>query len=108
MARHFTHAGLSERAVQYWLKAGQQALARSVMVEAETLLRKGLKLLPGLADVASRQEHELDFQIALGQVLIQILGLARPRLAKRMIGLAAFRLSKIVRTSCCRSCTASG
>jgi hypothetical protein len=23
-------------------------------------------------------------------------------------GLAAFRLSKIVRTSCCRSCTASG
>ena len=51
---------------RYRLKAGQQALARSVMVEAETLLRKGLKLLPGLADAASRQEHELDFQIALG------------------------------------------
>src|SRR5215831_6667857 len=35
-------------AIAYWLKAGRQALARSAMVEAEALLRKGLNLISGL------------------------------------------------------------
>jgi class 3 adenylate cyclase len=44
-ARHFTEAGLNEEAVAYWLKAGQQAAARSAMLEAATQLQKGLDLI---------------------------------------------------------------
>ena len=42
LAQHCTEAGPAEQAVGYWLKAGQQALTRSAMAEAEALLRKGL------------------------------------------------------------------
>jgi predicted ATPase len=34
LAQHCAEAGLAEKAVGYWLKAGQQALARSAMTEA--------------------------------------------------------------------------
>ena len=42
LAQHCAEAGLAEKAVVYWLKAGQQALARSAMAEAVAQLRKGL------------------------------------------------------------------
>ena len=45
MAQHCSEAGHFERAISYWLKAGQQAVARSAMPEAEALLRKGLTLV---------------------------------------------------------------
>ena len=44
MAQHCFEAGHFERAINYWLKAGQQAVSRSAMPEAEALLRKGLAL----------------------------------------------------------------
>jgi class 3 adenylate cyclase len=34
LARHFTEAGLIEKGVAYWLKAGHQAIARTAMTEA--------------------------------------------------------------------------
>ena len=34
LAHHFTQAGLNERAVPYWIKAGQRALARVALPEA--------------------------------------------------------------------------
>jgi predicted ATPase len=42
LARHCAEAGLAEKAVGYWLKAGQQAMARSAMMEAAAGLQKGL------------------------------------------------------------------
>src|SRR6516164_8813348 len=45
LAQHSSEAGLSEKAVGYWLKAGQQAIARSAMTEAVAQLQKGLELL---------------------------------------------------------------
>ena len=44
LAHHFTQAGLTEAAIEWWGKAGQRSLARSAMLEAEALLRKGLTL----------------------------------------------------------------
>ena len=49
-AQHCGEAGLAEKAVGYWLTAGQQALARSAMAEAAAQLRKGLDVLAGLPD----------------------------------------------------------
>ena len=69
LAQHCAEAGLAEKAVAYWLKAGQQALARSAMAEAVAQLRKGLDVLAGLPDGPWRQQQELDLQIALGSAL---------------------------------------
>ena len=69
LAQHCAEAGLAEKAVVYWLKAGQQALARSAMTEAVAQLRKGLDVLAGLPDGPWRRQQELDLQIALGPAL---------------------------------------
>ena len=55
LAHHCTEAGLIEKAVGYWLKAGQQSIARSAMTEAVAQLRKGLELLRGVPDGEERQ-----------------------------------------------------
>jgi predicted ATPase len=74
MAQHFTEAGLTEKAINYWLQAGQQAIARSAMTEAVSQLQRGLDLLASLPDTPSRQQQELDLQAALGPALIATRG----------------------------------
>jgi class 3 adenylate cyclase/tetratricopeptide (TPR) repeat protein len=69
LAQHCAAAGLAEKAVDYWLQAGQRALAASAMTEAVAQLRKGLVVLAGLPDGRSRQNRELDLQTALGSAL---------------------------------------
>ena len=69
LARHCAEAGLAEKAVGYWLKAGQEALARSAMTEAVAQLRKGLDMLAGLPDGSWRRQQELDLLIALRPAL---------------------------------------
>ena len=69
LARHCAEGGLAEKAVLYWLKAGQQALARSAMTEAVAQLRKGLDVLTGLRDSPWRRQQELQLQIALRPAL---------------------------------------
>lgn len=76
VAQHFVEGGFIEKAVGYYLKAGQQAIARATMSEAVAQLRKGLDLLAGLPDDAARQVLELDLQIALGHALETTKGLA--------------------------------
>jgi predicted ATPase len=81
LAHHCEEAGLSERAVEYWLAAGRQAWGRSTVAEAVSLLRRGLALVPALADSDRRRETELDLQIALGQALTANLGWGTSELA---------------------------
>ena len=76
LARHCAEAGWTEKAISYWLKAGQQAAARSAMTEAAAQLRKGLALLTSQPDSPSRQEQELDLQVALGPPLMATEGYA--------------------------------
>src|SRR5262245_25904955 len=45
LAQHYTEAGLTEKAVHYWHRAGQKAIERSAHVEAISHLRTGLELL---------------------------------------------------------------
>jgi tetratricopeptide (TPR) repeat protein len=70
LAHHCTEAGLTKKAVEYWLAAGRQAWGRSAATEAVALLRRGLALVPALPDGDWRRETELDLQIALRQPLI--------------------------------------
>jgi class 3 adenylate cyclase/predicted ATPase len=76
LARHCTEAGLVEKAVGYWLKAGQRTLARSAMVESVAQLRKGLDLVSRVPDSTLRFQHELDLQTAVGSALIATKGYA--------------------------------
>ena len=78
LAHHFTEADVVEHAVRYWLKAGQQALRLSGMVEAAALLSKGLSLIATAPDSIQRREHELDLQIGLGQAIIATQGYGAP------------------------------
>jgi class 3 adenylate cyclase/predicted ATPase len=76
VALHYTEAGLTEQAIPYWQRAGQQALQRSANPEAVRHLTKGLALLATLPETAVRAEQELDLQIALGPALMATKGLA--------------------------------
>ena len=78
MAQHCADAGLPEKAIAYWLKAGQQAIGRSAMLEAVSQLRKGLELLAELPDTAVRHQQELELQVALGPALMATKGFSAP------------------------------
>jgi hypothetical protein len=80
LAHHCEEAGLAQKAAEYWLTAGRQAWARSVLVEAVALLRRGLALVSGLPDGDRRWEIELDLLIALGQAVIASRGWGAPEL----------------------------
>jgi class 3 adenylate cyclase len=80
LAHHCTEAGLTEKAIAYWLAAGRQAWRHSMAVEAVALLRRGLALVPAAPDGDRRRETELDLQLALGQALTLSLSWDAPEL----------------------------
>jgi tetratricopeptide (TPR) repeat protein len=82
LAHHCEEAGLTEKAVEYWLAAGRQAWARSATAEAVSLLRRGLALVPALPDGDWRRERELDLRVALGRTLTANRGWGAPELAE--------------------------
>jgi predicted ATPase len=73
LAHHYTEAGLLEKAIEYWFKAGRLASARSAYLEAIELLRRGLELIESSKLLQSR---EVDFQLALGPAFIAARGYA--------------------------------
>jgi tetratricopeptide (TPR) repeat protein len=82
LAHHCTEAGLTEKAIAYWLAAGRQAWGRSMLAEAVALLGRGLALVRGLPDTDWRREREFDLQIALGQALVASRGWGTPELVE--------------------------
>jgi predicted ATPase len=78
LARHYTEAGLSEQAVVYWQRAGQQARQRSANLEALQHLTTGLALLATLPEAPTRVQQELNLQLALGPALLATRGYATP------------------------------
>jgi len=78
IAHHCSEAGLTEKAVGYWLQAGRQSWARSAMSEAEAQVTRGLALLSLLPEDDERDGRELDLQMALGATLSATAGYAAP------------------------------
>jgi TolB-like protein/class 3 adenylate cyclase/predicted ATPase len=77
-AQHYAEAGLVEKSVACWGKAGHSSIARSAMAEAAAQFRKGLDQLALLPNTLERQQRELEFRIALGAVLFNSKGAAAP------------------------------
>ncbi|HET9199775.1 MAG TPA: AAA family ATPase, partial [Dehalococcoidia bacterium] len=78
VAHHYAEAGLAERAVASWSRAGHRASERSAYVEAISHLRSGLDALRTLPENAARAEQELSLQLALAASLQATLGYTAP------------------------------
>jgi predicted ATPase/class 3 adenylate cyclase len=78
LAHHYTQAGLTEQAVPYWQRAGQQASDRSAYLEAVQHLTRGLALLATLPETPARAQQEIELRIALGPALMAAKGWAVP------------------------------
>ncbi len=76
LAYHFAEAGVADRAIDYHLKAAEQAMARCAIAEMVSHLRRGLGLLVGLPDGPATRRRELALQTALGRGLIDNVGSA--------------------------------
>ncbi|MFQ5937306.1 MAG: AAA family ATPase, partial [Acidiferrobacterales bacterium] len=81
VARHYTEAQLSEKAIEYWYKAGQRVSERFANVEAIAHLSRGLELIDGLPQTPERAKQELALNLALGPALMAIQGYAAPEVA---------------------------
>lgn len=82
LAHHHTEANSPQTAVEYWLKAGQQAVRRFADREAVGHLEKGLGVLLTLSDTPERARLELTLQTSLGPALMAIKGYAAPEVGK--------------------------
>ena len=69
LARHLAEAGLSERAVMAYQRAGRLALSRSADREASSHLRRGLDLLAALPVGRARDHQELALLTSFGIAL---------------------------------------
>jgi class 3 adenylate cyclase/tetratricopeptide (TPR) repeat protein len=78
VAYHYTEAGLSGVALEWWRKAGQQALKRSAYSEAIAHLRKAVAIADELPDGPGRTVERLHLQIAYGRALRGSLGHSAP------------------------------
>jgi len=81
VAHHFTQAGLDEPAIEWWGKAGDQALRRSAFKEGAAHLGKAIELADTLAVTASSartSSNRLRLQTSLGNALIWAKGQQAP------------------------------
>jgi predicted ATPase len=102
IAQHCAEAALAEKAVGYWLKAGQQAAARSAMTEAVAQLQKGLDVLSGLPVGRGRRQRDLDLQLALGPALAATKGYSAAEVARPSRARAGWPRSWIDPSTSCR------
>ncbi len=68
-AHHFTQAGQTRTAIDYWFAAGRQASERFAFIEAVTHFRTALDLAARLPAAPERDELEMNLQYSLGVAL---------------------------------------
>jgi class 3 adenylate cyclase len=78
LARHCTEAGLIEKAVGLWGKAGQRSLARSALVEAAEQLGRALAQITELPSTPALRREEIRVQVGLAMALMYTKGYAAP------------------------------
>ena len=69
VAYHFTQAGLSVPAVEWWSEAGKLAMQRSAFAEAITHLEKALQLADEIGEAPEQRRLRLRLQITYGNAL---------------------------------------
>ena len=74
LARHCTEAGLIEKAVGLWGKAGQRSLERSALVEAVQQLTRALDQIATLPATPALRREQIKLQVALANALMHTKG----------------------------------
>jgi tetratricopeptide (TPR) repeat protein len=92
LARHFSAAGMAEKAAPHFLAAGRQGLAVTALAEACAQLELGLAETVKLEPSESRNRLELDIRTALGTGRIAHLGWPHPAVAEALV--PAFELAR--------------
>ena len=78
LARHYTEAGLIEKAADFWGKAGQQSLVRSALVEAVEQLSRAVDQISRLPGTAALRREGIKLQVALFNTLFHVKGWVAP------------------------------
>jgi AAA ATPase domain len=78
LARHYTEAGMIERAAGLWGKAGARFLDRSALVEAIEALRRALDQTATLPSTPALRRREVNLQVALLTPLAHVKGYTAP------------------------------
>jgi class 3 adenylate cyclase/predicted ATPase len=78
LARHFTEAGLLEKAAPLWGRAGQRSLERSALLEAIEQLTRALDQIAALPATPALRREQIKLQVALLTPLIHVKGYAAP------------------------------
>ena len=79
-AQHYAEAGLIDKSVASWGKAGHRSAALSAMAEAAAQFQKALDQLALLPDDLEHQRQELELCTALGAVLLGVKGPSAPEM----------------------------
>jgi predicted ATPase len=82
LAHHYKRANDKDKAIEYFRLAGERAVARGAMVEAEHQYVRARDLLAELPNDIERDRRELSLQIALGTVLWSSKSWAHPEVAR--------------------------
>ena len=69
LAHHFTQAGLTEAAIEWWGKAGQRSLARSALLEGAEQLKRALDQIATLPATPALRREEIKLQVAFANAL---------------------------------------
>jgi hypothetical protein len=78
LAHHFTQAGLTEMAIEWWGKAGQRSLERSALAEAGEQFTRALAQIASLPPTSALRRQQIKFQVGLMNVLMHTKGRAAP------------------------------
>ncbi len=82
LAYHSAHSGNTEKAVEYYQRAGELALKQSAYTEAIRDLTHALDLLPALPSTPDRPQQELTLLVSLGSCLMITKGYAAPEVER--------------------------
>jgi predicted ATPase len=78
LAHHFTQAGMTETAIEWWGRAGRRSLERSALVEAIAQLTRALDQIATLPATPELRRERIKLQVALIAPLIHVKGYAAP------------------------------
>jgi predicted ATPase len=78
LAHHFTQAGLTEAAIEWWGKAGHRSLARGALIEAVKQFARALKQIEILSATPALRREQIKLQVGLANALMHVHGYGAP------------------------------
>jgi alkylhydroperoxidase family enzyme len=69
LARHYTEAGLTEKAAGLWGKAGQRSLARAALLEGTEQIKRALDQIATLPTTPALRHEEIKLEVAFANAL---------------------------------------